>query len=261
MIAQKKLKKYAILSIDKINNSKFNKNYFTKPFKHLVIDNFFPISIANASLSNFPYPNSQSWIHANDSDIEIKQRSGWDSEFDIPDGIINAVRILNSSLFLKSISKRFNIDKILPDPYFTGGGLNQTQKNGLLDVHIDGNFHDATGLNRRLNAILFLNKNWKPSWKGELGLYDNKGQKCLKKIRPLFNRLFVFDTHDYSFHGLPEPLNFPKNQPRRSIILYYYTKSMREKKNTKVTKPHSALWIKRGIKDKKGNKTRNIIKN
>ena len=97
MISQNKLKKYALSSIDKINNSKLNQNYFIKPFKHLVIDNFFPVSIANDSLSNFPNSNSKSWIHSNDSDIEIKQRSGWVSEFDIPDGIINAIRILNSS--------------------------------------------------------------------------------------------------------------------------------------------------------------------
>ena len=261
MINQKNLKKFALLSINKINSSKLNKNYFTKPFKHLVIDNFFTTKIANECLKNFPDTDSRTWLHSNDSDIEIKQRSNWESEFDIPEGIINAIRIFNSSLFLKSISKRFNIHKILPDPYFTGGGLNLTQKNGLLDVHIDGNYHDASDLNRRLNAILFLNKNWKPEWKGELGLYDKKGIKCLKKIQPIFNRLFVFDTHDLSFHGLPDPLNFPKNKPRRSIILYYYTKAMREKQNIKVTRPHSALWIKRGVKDKKGKKLREIIQN
>ena len=53
------------------------------------------------------------------------------------------------------------IKKIIPDPYFTGGGLNVTTKGGLLDVHVDGNYHDATGLNRRLNAILYLNPNYK----------------------------------------------------------------------------------------------------
>ena len=41
-----------------------------------------------------------------------------------------------------------NIDKLIPDPYFTGGGLNATISGGLLDVHVDGNYHDATGLNR-----------------------------------------------------------------------------------------------------------------
>ena len=88
MINQKNLKKFALLSINKINSSKLNKNYFIKPFKHLVIDNFFATKIANECLKNFPDTDSKTWVHSNDSDIEIKQRSNWESEFDIPEGII-----------------------------------------------------------------------------------------------------------------------------------------------------------------------------
>jgi Rps23 Pro-64 3,4-dihydroxylase Tpa1-like proline 4-hydroxylase len=87
-------------------------------------------------------------------------------------------------------------------------------------------------------------------------LYDKKGKKCIKKIEPIFNRLVVFDTHDTSWHGLPDPINFPKNNPRKSIILYYYTKNKKSLSQIKISKPHSALWKKRGGKDKKGNKTR-----
>ena len=69
----------------------------------------------------------------------------------------------------------------MPDPYFTGGGLNETAKGGLLDVHIDGNYHDASGLNRRMNAIFFLNPDWNDEWGGQFGLYDSKGEECLKR--------------------------------------------------------------------------------
>ena len=92
-------------------------------------------------------------------------------------------------------------------------------------MHVDGNYHDATGLNRRMNALLYLNPNWRPDWGGEFGIYDGTGEKCIKKVEPLFNRLVLFDTHDKSWHGLPDPVNFPDNDPRRSIILYYYTKA------------------------------------
>ena len=144
----------------------------------------------------------------------------------------------------------------MPDPYFSGGGLNITQRGGLLDVHIDGNFHDATGLNRRMNAILYLNPNWEESWGGYFGIYNNDGSKLIKKIEPIFNRLIVFDSHDFSFHGLPDQLNFPEGKNRKSIILYYYTKSPRLKNQTLIDKPHSALWVKKGPKDKKGNISR-----
>ena len=59
------------------------------------------------------------------------------------------------------------------------------------------------------------------------------------------------------FTMLPEPLNFPLEVGgRKSIILYYYTKEPRPPEHTNTGDPHSALWVKRGMLDKKGNKTR-----
>ena len=231
-------------------------DFNVKPFKHCVIDNCFNENFAYSLIEGFPKLESNLWDSTNDEDIEIKHRSIWKSEFDIPDKILPAIRIFNSSIFLTAISKLFDIPKLMPDPYFSGGGLNVTESGGLLDIHVDGNYHDASGLHRRVNAILYLNPGWSEGWGGEFGLYDSKGEKLIKKVSPIFNRLVVFDTHDKSFHGLPEPLNFPKNSNRKSIILYYYTKAPRPKSQVRTKFPHSALWKKRGFLDKKGNKTR-----
>lgn len=250
------LKRAAIAGAEKILQSKPNESYFDEPFRHLVLDDFLPSDLAGICYKNFPDINSNEWECQNDKDIEVKYRTKWVSEFDIPDGIVDAVRILNSAIFLRAISQRMGIKKIIPDPYFTGGGLNVTLPGGLLDVHVDGNYHDATGLNRRLNAILYLNPGWIPAWGGEFGIYNKTGTECLKKVPPLFNRLVVFDSHDFSFHGLPDPLNFPEGVGRKSIILYYYTKDSRPSEHTNINKPHSALWVKRQLKDKKGNESR-----
>jgi Rps23 Pro-64 3,4-dihydroxylase Tpa1-like proline 4-hydroxylase len=255
---QQDLKKIAEVCSEKINSAINGMTYFEEPFKHVVIDNFFPQDFAQNLLEKFPEISSSIWEKTNDTDIEIKLRTMWKSEFDIPDGIVEAVRILNSSLFLNAMSKLFNIEKIMPDPYFSGGGLNVTVSGGLLDVHVDGNYHDASGLNRRLNAIVYLNPNWQNGWGGEFGLYDSTGDNLIKKVEPLFNRLVIFDTNDYSYHGLPDPLNFPKDEVRKSIILYYYTKESRPTSQTAVDAPHSALWKKRGLLDKRGNKTRDF---
>lgn len=256
LFTQTELKKMAEVSAEKVVSAQLGVNYFDTPYKHLVIDNFFDAQLANECLKNFPPLENPTWEHANDADIEIKYRTTWQSEFDIPEGIVDAVRILNSSLFLKAMSQRFGIDKIVSDPYFTGGGLNVTKSGGLLDVHVDGNYHDATGLNRRLNALVYLNPNWKSDWGGEFGIYDENGEQCLKKVAPLFNRLVVFDSHDKSFHGLPAPLKFPIGETRKSIILYYYTKEPRPEGQISIQEPHSALWKKRNFLDKRGNKTR-----
>ena len=127
-------------------------------------------------------------------------------------------------------------------------------KGGMLDVHVDGNYHDATGLNRRVNAILFLNSTWDPSWGGSFGVFSDGGTHLYDEIAPTMNRLVVFDTHDKSFHGTPEPINCPDDVARKSLILYYYTVAPREKVTWE--KPHSALWAKNKFTDKKGKTNR-----
>lgn len=255
---QSELKKIAEVCSSKIRMAESGTCFFEEPFKHVVIDDFFPIDFAKELINNFPDINSLDWERTNDKDIEVKLRTMWKSEFDIPDGIIESVRVMNSSLFLNAMAELFGIPKIMPDPYFSGGGLNVTVSGGLLDVHVDGNYHDASGLNRRLNAILYLNPEWQEGWGGEFGLYDATGDNLIKKVAPLFNRLVIFDTNDYSYHGLPDPLNFPEDEVRKSIILYYYTKDSRPSSQISVAAPHSALWKKRGLLDKRGNKTRDF---
>lgn len=254
---QKCLKQFSDYACNRLLSAREGVEYFTQPYKHVVIDNFFPNELASECLMSFPDIKDNSWEYSNDEDIEVKYRTNWQSEFDIPDGLVDAIRILNGAPFLKAMSKIMGIDKIVPDPYFTGGGLNVTMKGGLLDVHVDGNYHDATGLNRRLNALVYLNPGWQADWGGEFGVYDEKGEKCVKKVSPLFNRLVIFDSHDKSFHGLPDPVNFPINEPRRSIILYYYTLEKRPGEHIVVDAPHSALWKKRNLLDKRGNRERN----
>jgi Rps23 Pro-64 3,4-dihydroxylase Tpa1-like proline 4-hydroxylase len=257
MINQLDLKRIAEDCAEKIRVAVSHGNFSAEPFKHLHVDNFLPVELANLCLEAFPHLEDEIWEFSNIKDVECKYRTKWESEFDIPDNLIYAIRILNSSLFMNEISKVMGIGKLVPDSYFTGGGLNITKKNGLLDVHVDGNYHDATGLNRRLNAIIYLNPDWEESWGGEFGLYDNEGNNCVKKIAPLFNRLVVFDTHDKSFHGIPNLVNFPEGTNRKSILLYYYTKEKRPQDQTRIAKPHSALWKKLNFLDKNRKKTRN----
>ena len=256
MSLQKVLLKTSKVSAKKIINSKDSDNFIIDPFSHVYIDNFFDQELAKNCLKHFPDIDNKCWEHNNDKDIEIKSRTTWKSEFDIPDGIVDVVKVLNSSFVLMALSSLLGIPKLIPDPYFTGGGLNSSQKGGVLDVHVDGNYHDKTGLFRRVNVILFLNENWKKEWGGDLGMYGNNGETLITNIAPIFNRLVIFSTHDKSFHGMPKPLACPVNEARKSLILYYYTTESWKKGFVKVKKPHSALWKGKGFLDKKGNKTR-----
>jgi len=214
---------------DKITNTSVIK----KPFKHFYIDNFLPNYLLHECLDDFPDTTWDKWDKSDD-DVEVKYRSNIKSEFDLPESLGQVAHMLNSADILYALSNKLDIPKLVPDPYFTGGGLNYMEKGGKLDIHVDGNYHDATGLNRRVNAILFL------GGKGNLGLYD---KELVSEIEPLENRLFVFDTDDSSLHGICTPV-----ESRKSLILYYYTLAPR--KNVKWDKPHSALWMGHKLTDK-----------
>lgn len=240
----------------KILSSKEHGNFFVEPFQHLIIDDFLPIDVADGLLKAFPDASDNCWQRSNDQGIEIKARTNWQSEFDVPDGLSGVVRVFNSAPILSAMGQILSIPKLMSDPYYSGGGLNLSERGGLLDVHVDGNYHDASGMNRRVNLLYYLNPNWVPDWGGEFGIYDDNGNTLVKSVAPIFNRCVIFDTHDKSYHGLPNPIKFPSDDPRRSILLYYYTVEKRPTHQITEERPHSALWKSRGFTDKRGNKTR-----
>ena len=96
-------------------------------------------------------------------------------------------------------------------------------------------------LDRRMNVLIYLDHNWKESFGGSLELWDKKMVKCEKKIVPTFNRVVIFNTDDFSFHGNPEPVNCPdKFSTRKSIALYYYTNGRPKSEISK--EEHSTLF-------------------
>ena len=114
----------------------------------------------------------------------------------------------------------------------------------------------AMQVHRRLNLILYLNPGWREEWGGHLNFYDSNGANKEASILPLANRMVIFETHDFSYHGHPEPLACPEAEARTSIILYYYTVAARPGSQIAIEAPHSALWRSKGWVDKRGNKTR-----
>jgi hypothetical protein len=130
---------------------------------------------------------------------------------------------LNSSTFITFLEELTGIEGIIPDPHFAGGGLHQIETGGYLKVHVDFNRHERLKLDRRLNLLIYLNKNWKEEYGGCLELWDRDMTRCEKKILPIFNRFVLFSTTDFSYHGHPEPLACPEGWTRKSLALYYYS--------------------------------------
>lgn len=226
-----------------LSNQNFNEFKNARPFPYIYFDGLFNDELLDLCVNEFPDIDSELWQKYDDEEYQLKLRSNWFDESDMSLSAILITRILNSGRFLRSLSKLTGINGIIPDYYYTGGGLNQINTGGKLAIHVDGPQHKLMNVQRRINVILYLNRGWKEEWTGSLQLWDNKITHCVTEIKPDFNRLMIFITNDFTLHGHPEPLKCPKDQSRKSLIQYYYT-STRPESDLKSQRNHSAIFYK-----------------
>jgi Rps23 Pro-64 3,4-dihydroxylase Tpa1-like proline 4-hydroxylase len=194
------------------------------PYHHICIDNFLPEPVLNnvlQDLETMPEPEAS---FANDQE---KLKSSY-----IPERLPFYTRSLfyafNSRPFILFLQEMTGIDGLIPDPYFMGAGIHRTLNGGYLNIHADFNLHQPMQLERRLNVLIYLNRDWKAEYGGSFEVWDKEMTKKEASFAPLFNRMVAFSTGSDTFHGNPEPVNHPNGEPRQSIALYYYTATWNE---------------------------------
>lgn len=188
------------------------------PFQHLVIDNVFDSQLIKKVIDDFTIAQHNTKF----DDGTTKSKFTCDSWDLFPEATYTLISYLNSAPFISFLSEITDIPGLTSDPYLLGAGMHETMPGGYLKMHTDFNFHPRLMLDRRINALLYLNDGWDVSWGGEL-LLANADMSNIKKVSPLNNRLVIFNTNDYSFHGQPDPHNFPLGNSRKSIAMYYYS--------------------------------------
>ena len=229
-----------------------NKEYInSSPFPHIVIDNFFNERILSDILSEFP-KNLDNIGYQYKTKVEQKKFTLNDSKL-LRENTNNFINFLNSQIFLDFLQTLTGIDERLQsDPYLQGGGLHELRNDGYLNIHADFNMHPTLKLDRRLNILIYLNKNWEDEFGGNLQLWNKNMTKCEKKIIPIFNRMVIFSTTDFSYHGNPDRINCPKDQSRKSIAMYYYSNG--RPSHERKLGAHSTIFRKRpGSDDPDGN--------
>lgn len=202
-----------------------------EPFPHIVVDNFLSPDVLSEIMASFPDPRGHDWLRYKAPAERDKLQST--SELAMPAPIRAIFAAFNSSTFVRFLETLTGIDGIIPDPHLYGGGMHQTLPGGHLKMHIDYNRHNKWKLERRLNAILYLNDDWRDEWGGALELWDSNREtkemtRCVEKVFPAANRFVIFSTTEHSWHGHPEPLACPEGRTRKSIALYYYTNTVKE---------------------------------
>lgn len=192
------------------------------PFPSGYYDNFFNADTLRKIAAEFPeLTGGQNEVHYTNPN-EAKYASK--GEYRFSPLMLEFMHFLNSQPFLEFLQNLTGIkETLVPDPYFEGGGCHQIKPGGFLKVHVDFHKHKMTGLDRRVNVLVYLNENWEESYGGHFELWERDMSKCVTRIAPLFNRMAIFSTTDFSWHGHPDPLTCPPNRSRRSLALYYYS--------------------------------------
>ena len=191
------------------------------PFPHIVLDRLLDADVLESILRDFPDPRSMQWMQF---DNPQEKKLGYSHERSrLSKAVRDFLNDLNSFETLLWLETLTGIEGLIPDPYFGGGGLHQIEPGGFLKVHADFNVHPKLKLDRRLNMLIYLNKEWKEEYGGHLELWDRDQKSCRRTVLPLFNRTVIFSTTDTSFHGHPHPLTSPPGITRKSVSLYYYT--------------------------------------
>lgn len=151
--------------------------------------------------------------------------------------------------FITFLETLTGISGLIADPALWGGGIHIVKNGGHLGIHSDFNKHKHLKLDRRLNVLIYMNKNWEDEYGGHFELWDKEMKNCVVKIRPDFNTMAIFSTTRTSYHGHPDPMTCPPDRMRIGLNLYYYTAG-RTDENVGV---HSTLFQARkgSAKDRK----------
>lgn len=211
-----------ILNIENINNGLLSLKG-ADPFDHCVIDGFFSNEYANLLAQEFPDYDSDKWFSYQNPVEDKKALNNW-NEF--PEKTYKAFFALQSSDFVQLLSNA--IGKLLyVDHGLHGGGWHIHGTGGNLNPHFDYSIHPKTGLQRKLNIIIYLSKELQPDIHGgHLGLWEHdhlshQPGSLIKEVEPLFNRAVIFDTTQNSWHGMSRQLVQPDGIYRKSLAIYY----------------------------------------
>ena len=212
----------SILEFARLKNSEYLNN---NPYPHIVIDNFFPDKILREVAQEIEEKKEYDGKRMNNTTLNKFTLSDLSRMGPYSRRLLQD---MNSSQFCKFIEELTGFSGIIPDPHLFGGGIHEIKAGGFLKVHADFNYHKKLDVHRRVNCLLYLNEGWKEEWGGHIELWDRDVKKKVAAAAPIFNRMVLFSTTEYSYHGHPDPIDCPDDQSRKSLALYYYTSSRDE---------------------------------
>ncbi len=213
-----------MIATQAINLDKINKHsVILQPFPHFCIDDLLDEDFANEIYQVFPSYQEALGLGREFAAVNEKRKIQITEPKKFPAPILKLHKILASREFISRVENMMGIPNLLPDPDLMGGGIHETNSGGHLDVHVDFNYIPEKKWHRRVNILIYFNKDWKEEYGGYLDIWDQEVKKRHGYFVPKFNRACGFATSEISWHGVM-PVTCPPNMMRRSFAVYYYTK-------------------------------------
>lgn len=216
-----------------------------EPFRHIVVDDFLDAGFAQRLLAQFPAFERG---NARNEGGELGGKSTVERIRALGEAYVELDDLIRTRDFLDFISAITGIPDLLYDPHYFGGGTHENRDGQDLDPHIDFNRHPVEPWHRRLNLIVYLNREWEDTWGGSLELHSDprSPDDRTEVVTPLFNRCVIFETTESSWHGFSR-IRLPDDRKalsRKSVALYFYTT---ERPLEELGPTHSTIYIDRPL--------------
>lgn len=237
-------------------NQKVDLNLLSKenvsedPFAHFCFDNFLDQDFANEIHDAFPSYEDALKVGRQFLAVNEKYKVQVTNSKYFPRPILDLHELLASDAFVAKVGDMLNIPNLLADPDLNGGGIHETNSGGHLDVHVDFNYVKQKQWHRRVNILLYFNKDWKEEYGGFFEIWDKEVKNRKGYFSPNFNRACGFSTGEYSWHGVT-PVTSPAGILRKSFAVYYYTKEAPENwdgvTHSTIFKARPEEWMKANL--------------
>jgi Rps23 Pro-64 3,4-dihydroxylase Tpa1-like proline 4-hydroxylase len=196
-----------------------------RPWPHLVLHDLFRSS-ALVSIKEECVLIPPRQMNRQDGRAQVKEET---SELPGPESR-RMFELFEGPEFINFLEQITGVDELISDPSHVYAGVHRSRPGAFTLIHRDFRRHPQTMLHHRVNVLLYLNQDWQESFGGHLELWPSDMARRERLVVPSANTLVLWETHDQTLHGFPEPVACPPGDARIALASYYYTTEPRSEK-------------------------------
>ena len=213
-----------------------------QPFKHACIEDFLEPQWAETLLREFPSFDPKKAV---DEFGKVGRKAVRTDMREISDSYRAFYDYISSPEFLGTMSEMTGIPELRFDSQMYGGGTHENLEGQALDAHVDFNYDQERKLHRRINLLVYLNKEWDVAWGGAIQLHSDPrdwDRDQVETYNCTFNRCVIFETNERSWHGFKR-IKLPEAKhglTRKCISIYLYTL---ERPQEEIVPVHGTFYV------------------